>query len=117
MKIASTLTQFRQRWGDAPVHSIGAALFARKDQIHFFREIGYRHNPFQHCPQREAHKVGKCVCHFFEPSKNIQLIAPDPVPHPFPFPFVLPLPRNLKKILTCSGAKRRITLITKGEPF
>ena len=23
----------KQRWGDAPVHSIGAALFARKDQI------------------------------------------------------------------------------------
>lgn len=29
-----------QRWGDAPVHSIGAALFARKDQIHFFNDIG-----------------------------------------------------------------------------
>lgn len=24
---------FLQRWGDAPVHSIGAALFAKKDQI------------------------------------------------------------------------------------
>jgi len=53
---------YYERWGDAPVHSIGAALFARKDQIHFFREIGYRHNPFQHCPQREAHKIGKCWC-------------------------------------------------------
>ena len=29
-----------QRWGDAPVHSIGAALFARKEQIHFFNDIG-----------------------------------------------------------------------------
>ena len=28
------------------MHSIGAALFARKDQIHFFNEIGYLHNPF-----------------------------------------------------------------------
>lgn len=31
---------FAQRWGDAPVHSIGAALFAKKEQIHFFNDIG-----------------------------------------------------------------------------
>lgn len=31
-----------QRWGDAPVHSIGAALFAKKEQIHYFSDIGYR---------------------------------------------------------------------------
>ncbi|KIY43416.1 glycosyltransferase family 15 protein [Fistulina hepatica ATCC 64428] len=55
------------RWGDAPVHSIGAALFARKDQIHFFNDIGYRHEPFQHCPQGESHKKGKCWC---EESQN-----------------------------------------------
>ncbi|KAI0636864.1 glycosyltransferase family 15 protein [Trametes polyzona] len=53
---------YYERWGDAPVHSIGAALFAKKDQIHFFNEIGYRHNPFQHCPQGELHKKGKCWC-------------------------------------------------------
>jgi len=29
-----------QRWGDAPVHSIAAALFARKNQLHFFKDIG-----------------------------------------------------------------------------
>ena len=70
-----------QRWGDAPVHSIGAALFAKKEQIHFFKDIGaqscirtlhaelirrspvgYRHNPFQHCPQGNDHKKGKCWC-------------------------------------------------------
>lgn len=53
---------YYERWGDAPVHSIGAALFARKDQIHFFNEIGYRHNPFQHCPQGDVHQKGKCWC-------------------------------------------------------
>ncbi|PFH54343.1 glycosyltransferase family 15 protein [Amanita thiersii Skay4041] len=53
---------YYERWGDAPVHSIGASLFARKDQIHFFNEIGYRHEPFQHCPQGEVHKKGKCWC-------------------------------------------------------
>jgi hypothetical protein len=40
---------YYERWGDAPVHSIGAALFANKDQIHFFNDIGYRHEPFQVC--------------------------------------------------------------------
>ncbi|KAF7778713.1 CAZyme family GT15 [Agaricus bisporus var. burnettii] len=53
---------YYERWGDAPVHSIGAALFAQKEQIHFFNDIGYRHEPFQHCPQGSAHKQGKCWC-------------------------------------------------------
>ena len=51
-----------QRWGDAPVHSIAAALFARKDQIHFFNDIGYRHDPFQHCPSGEVWSKGRCAC-------------------------------------------------------
>lgn len=28
---------------------------------------GYRHNPFQHCPQGESHKRGKCWC---DPTEN-----------------------------------------------
>ncbi|KAF7793212.1 hypothetical protein EIP86_004321 [Pleurotus ostreatoroseus] len=58
---------YYERWGDAPVHSIGAALFAKKEQIHFFNDIGYRHNPFQHCPQGAAHAKGKCWCN---PNEN-----------------------------------------------
>jgi len=53
---------YYERWGDAPVHSIGAALFAKKEQIHFFNDIGYRHEPFQHCPQGDIHTRGKCWC-------------------------------------------------------
>lgn len=54
---------YYERWGDAPVHSIAAALFLRKDQIHFFREIGYEHNPFNHCPQEEElWRRGRCSC-------------------------------------------------------
>lgn len=53
---------FEQRWGDAPVHSIGVALFARRDQIHFFSDMGYRHEPFTHCPQGDVHARGKCWC-------------------------------------------------------
>ncbi|KAJ7235487.1 glycosyltransferase family 15 protein [Mycena rebaudengoi] len=47
---------YYERWGDAPVHSIGAALFARKDQI-----VRYRHEPFQHCPQLQ-HDKNHCSC-------------------------------------------------------
>lgn len=31
---------FYERWGDAPVHTIGAALLLPKDQLHFFEDIG-----------------------------------------------------------------------------
>ncbi|KAK7030874.1 hypothetical protein VNI00_013984 [Paramarasmius palmivorus] len=54
---------YYERWGDAPVHSIAAALFARKDQIHFFDDIGYEHNPYTHCPKSEESWIrGRCGC-------------------------------------------------------
>ena len=53
---------YYERWGDAPVHSIAASLFASRDQVHFFRDIGYRHDPFQRCPQGQYHQQGKCWC-------------------------------------------------------
>jgi alpha 1,2-mannosyltransferase len=53
---------YYERWGDAPVHSIAAALFLQKNQIHFFDDIGYEHNPYVHCPQGDAWSKGKCSC-------------------------------------------------------
>ncbi|KDN44469.1 hypothetical protein RSAG8_05516, partial [Rhizoctonia solani AG-8 WAC10335] len=53
---------YYERWGDAPVHSIAAALFAKKDQIHFFENIGYRHTVFEHCPTGRIHAQNKCWC-------------------------------------------------------
>ncbi|ODN76704.1 hypothetical protein L202_05338 [Cryptococcus amylolentus CBS 6039] len=53
---------YYERWGDAPIHSIAAALFAKKEQIHFFSDIGYKHEPFTHCPQGDAHTKGRCWC-------------------------------------------------------
>ncbi|KAJ7109390.1 glycosyltransferase family 15 protein [Mycena epipterygia] len=53
---------YYERWGDAPVHSIAASLFARKDQIHFFRDVGYRHESFQHCPSGNQWSAGRCAC-------------------------------------------------------
>ncbi|KAI0354551.1 glycosyltransferase family 15 protein [Trametes cingulata] len=58
---------YYERWGDAPVHSIGVGLFARKDQIHFFDDIGYQHDPFQHCPRDGGVRSAKnCDCRPYE---------------------------------------------------
>ncbi|GAA5837036.1 hypothetical protein JCM11251_004480 [Rhodosporidiobolus azoricus] len=51
---------FYERWGDAPVHSIAAALFLNSTEFHFFQDIGYRHEPFQHCPQ--PGRGDRCTC-------------------------------------------------------
>ncbi|KAI8138046.1 nucleotide-diphospho-sugar transferase [Fennellomyces sp. T-0311] len=52
---------FYERWGDAPVHSLAVAMFLDKSEVHFFDDIGYRHDPFMHCPlDRNVQK--KCHC-------------------------------------------------------
>ncbi|KAL7411522.1 nucleotide-diphospho-sugar transferase [Mrakia frigida] len=53
---------YYERWGDAPVHSLGVGLFAPKDSIKFFSDIGYYHGPYSHCPVGDAHRVGRCSC-------------------------------------------------------
>ncbi|KAJ7699463.1 nucleotide-diphospho-sugar transferase, partial [Mycena olivaceomarginata] len=51
------------RWGDAPVHSMAAALFLPKSKIHFFNEIGYEHPPNSHCPTDDTiWRAGMCSC-------------------------------------------------------
>ncbi|KAJ7657469.1 nucleotide-diphospho-sugar transferase [Mycena rosella] len=51
------------RWGDASVHLIATGLFASKDQIQFFEEIGYEHNPYTHCPKDPGMwERGRCGC-------------------------------------------------------
>lgn len=46
----STGNFYYERWGDAPVHSMGLALFADKKDIHWFRDVGYFHDPYVNCP-------------------------------------------------------------------
>ncbi|GAA5922232.1 hypothetical protein JCM1841_000690 [Sporobolomyces salmonicolor] len=48
-----------ERWGDAPVHSIAAALFLKPEELHWFHDIGYMHPPFLHCPKNSA---SRCAC-------------------------------------------------------
>ncbi|GMM37297.1 alpha-1,2-mannosyltransferase [Saccharomycopsis crataegensis] len=54
---------FYERWGDAPVHSIAAALFLPRDELHFFGDVGYYHVPFHNCPvDPQTRLTNKCVC-------------------------------------------------------
>ena len=54
---------YYERWGDAPVHSIGASLLLDKNEIHHFDEIGYSHVPFETCPTSiSARLVLRCMC-------------------------------------------------------
>lgn len=54
---------FYERWGDAPVHSIGAALFLDRSEIHHFGDIGYYHVPFHSCPiDTSIRLANKCDC-------------------------------------------------------
>ncbi|KAJ2782989.1 alpha-1,2-mannosyltransferase ktr1 [Coemansia javaensis] len=53
---------FYERWGDAPVHSLGVAMFLGKDEVHWFEDIGYYHGPLWNCPKGATHKAKKCWC-------------------------------------------------------
>ncbi|KAJ3989043.1 glycosyltransferase family 15 protein [Lentinula detonsa] len=53
---------YYERWGDAPIHSIAAALFLDKNELHFFNDIGYQHSNIVHCPQQPAFLTGSCTC-------------------------------------------------------
>ncbi|GAA95128.1 glycosyltransferase family 15 protein [Mixia osmundae IAM 14324] len=53
---------YYERWGDAPVHSIAVSLMQEKNQLHFFSDIGYRHEPFQHCPNGRETDPARCDC-------------------------------------------------------
>ncbi|KAJ3842276.1 glycosyltransferase family 15 protein [Lentinula raphanica] len=54
---------YYERWGDAPVHSIAAALLLPKRNIHYFQDIGYQHSIYQHCPSSEESMGNSCSCH------------------------------------------------------
>ncbi|AEO66303.1 9f3158d9-8f6d-4cb3-b222-c95680d75f3e [Thermothielavioides terrestris] len=59
---------FYERWGDAPVHSIAAALMLPKEEIHFFEDIAYYHVPFTHCPTDDKLRTAlRCHCN---PNEN-----------------------------------------------
>lgn len=38
------------QWGDAPIHSLAAGILLGPQDVHYFRDFGYRHTTIQHCP-------------------------------------------------------------------
>lgn len=61
---------YYERWGDAPVHTLELALFEDKSKIHWFRDIGYHHPPYYHCPTSD--KCGGCDAGKFTPFDHLQ---------------------------------------------
>ncbi|SCU91668.1 LAMI_0E06788g1_1 [Lachancea mirantina] len=54
---------YYERWGDAPVHSIAAALMLDESELHFFDGIGYYHPAYFSCPVEEKIRLqNQCVC-------------------------------------------------------
>ncbi|KAJ2313507.1 alpha 1,2-mannosyltransferase 2.4.1, partial [Coemansia sp. RSA 2702] len=53
---------FYERWGDAPVHSLGVSMFLNKNEVHWFEDIGYYHGPLWNCPKNEMNRNKKCWC-------------------------------------------------------
>ncbi|OWB80347.1 hypothetical protein B5S32_g4615 [[Candida] boidinii] len=54
---------FYERWGDAPVHTLAVAFMLRKDQVHIFQDISYRHTVAGTCPLDDQQLVDlKCSC-------------------------------------------------------
>lgn len=60
---------FYERWGDAPVHSLAAVLTLPRDGIHFFKNIGYRHDYWKHCPKLVKDR-NNCDC---DPAEDVNI--------------------------------------------
>jgi alpha 1,2-mannosyltransferase len=90
-RLTKKTVRIEQRWGDAPVHSIAAALFAGTDRIHFFREIGYEHAPFMHCPaETEIWERGQCACDSQHSFGKCKILSEPLVPRHFRLPLMRP---------------------------
>jgi mannosyltransferase len=40
---------YYERWGDAPVHSLAAAMLLKPEELHHFSDLGYVHDGLQVC--------------------------------------------------------------------
>lgn len=55
---------YYERWGDAPVHTLAAAILLKPEQLHHFSDVGYVHGGLQYCafaPTEEALSRGVLV--------------------------------------------------------
>ncbi|KAI9193322.1 nucleotide-diphospho-sugar transferase [Polychytrium aggregatum] len=61
---------YYERWGDAPVHSIYVGLTLRKENVHFFNDIGYKHESFGRCIDEGDLEY---ICHCPKSEKNFDV--------------------------------------------
>ncbi|KAH8116552.1 glycosyl transferase [Phellopilus nigrolimitatus] len=64
---------YYERWGDAPVHTVAAAMFLPRDQLHYFRDIGYYHAPYYNCPESPTSDQLRCEC---KPADSFPVVDP-----------------------------------------
>ncbi|KAL0082704.1 nucleotide-diphospho-sugar transferase [Phycomyces blakesleeanus] len=58
---------FYERWGDPVIHTLAAVMFLKKEEVHFWEDVGYRvANYFTHCPA-DKKLYSRCSC---RPDKN-----------------------------------------------
>ena len=62
------------------MHSLAAALFLPMDKIHWFGDMGYRHNPWTHCPTDDlSYENGRCLCPRADNFDNDVPCTPTPI--------------------------------------
>lgn len=60
---------YYERWGDAPVHTIGVSLLMDRDAVHHFEDIGYYHLPYMSCPTSyDVLSAKRCICLAVDPA-------------------------------------------------
>lgn len=74
---------YQERWGDAPIHSLAVGMFLDLDEIHYFRDIGYKHSTLAHCPfnspNQLPYKSSPKFKHQFLPSDEEYYAHPDEI--------------------------------------
>lgn len=74
---------YQERWGDAPIHSLAVGMFLNLEEIHYFRDIGYKHSTLAHCPfnspNQLPYKSGPKFKHQFLPEDEIYFSHPDKI--------------------------------------
>lgn len=73
---------YKERWGDAPVHSLAIGMFLDLNEVHYFRDIGYRHEIFAHCPANAPEHQLEYVANanyaaFADPQEAAVVVSPD----------------------------------------
>jgi mannosyltransferase len=61
---------YKERWGDAPVHSLAVGFLLNLNQLHYFRDIGYQHTTIRHCPANHRNQEPYTPADSFLASEN-----------------------------------------------